>query len=59
MYNNKLASSVQRDYQQAAHNHRLIKESGYRGNRLNGTTISLAITSVVTFVIALTQITNL
>jgi hypothetical protein len=34
MFNNKLAQSIQRDYRQAADNHRLVKATGSKSNRL-------------------------
>lgn len=35
MYNTKLAQSIQRDYRQAADNHRLIKETNPTADRIN------------------------
>ena len=52
----KLASSIQRDYQQAAYNHRLVKESGYEAPQLNRmTTFAMALTTIIGFIATLTQ----
>ena len=44
----KLANSVQRDYHQAAENHRLLKESGSQPNHNMAIKIGLALTTLVT-----------
>ena len=55
--NQKLASSVQRDYYQAADSYRLAKESGYEGNRSGRRfRVGLAVTAVATFIVTIIQL---
>ena len=50
MFESKLAQSVQRDYRQAADNHRLTKAVGNRSNPINPLKVVAMLTPLFVFI---------